>query len=36
MDTVARLITSEGVDPAEVRAIQELGVAVDITAAPPE
>lgn len=36
MDTVARLITSEGVDPAEVRAIQELGVAVDITVAPPE
>lgn len=36
VESVARLITSEGVDPAEVRAIQDLGVEVDIVPVPPE
>ena len=36
VESVARLITSEGVDPTEVRAIQDLGVEVDIVPVPPE
>lgn len=36
VEAVARLITSEGVDPAEVRAIRDLGVEVDIVPVPPE
>lgn len=36
VDAISRLITSEGADPAEIRAIQELGVEVDIAPVPPE
>jgi len=36
VEAVARLITSDGVDPAEVRAIRDLGVEVDVVPVPPE
>jgi DeoR/GlpR family transcriptional regulator of sugar metabolism len=36
VEAVARVITSEGVDPGEVRAIRDLGVEVDVVTVTPE